>query len=710
MKVFPINGQSPYLERVKQLGRRNSATLGFFPDGAFVDYAKNKKILVAVNDEDFLLGYLAYRVTKMRTIIVHLCVDNQYSGRGIAKQLVVTLSQIEHRCQGIGLRCRRDFAANNFWPKVGFIPLQDKPGRSLDPSKLLTFWWLDHNHPTLFSHAINEEKQTKLLVVIDANIFFDFLDDKDLDSKESKSLLADWLPDNFILSVTDELFNEINRQTDSQKRNSQLSHAQGFYKLESQQDRVDSIYRELSTLYLPQNPKPSDISDIRQLSHALASDVQAFITRDNRLLAISEDLYQRYHVNILRPCDFVVRLDELENEKEYAPARLAGSLLNLTRVKSGQTDTIVSLFKNQNESKAEFQRLVRDFLANPNEYQCWLIEDTGNPVGLLIYRRTNRISLEVVLLRLLPHPLLATLVKHIVQRTIYVAGEEGRIFITFRDSNISDEVTGALVSKGFIKSKEIWTKACFAVVETSQKILLRLELLSQQCPNEKCYIDELRDKLNKAISTNNRFLLFEIEKALWPAKIIDLQINNYIIPIKPGWALNLFDENMANQTLFGAKPELALNCENVFYRSVKPIILSSPARILWYVSKHKEYANSMQLRACSYLEDVIIGAPKELFRRFRRLGIYEWDNIVSTVGGDLDQHLMALKFNDTENFKYPLTFKGVQKYMKKIEGRTNNIQSPVAITSETFITIYADSMKREASGDNEKSNNDIYPA
>ena len=32
----------------------------------------------------------------------------------------------------------------------------------------------------------------------------------------------------------------------------------------------------------------------------------------------------------------------------------------------------------------------------------------------------------------------------------------------------------------------------------------------------------------------------------------------------------------------------------------------------------------MTIKACSQLEEVVIGKPKELFRRFQRLGIYEW--------------------------------------------------------------------------------------
>jgi ribosomal protein S18 acetylase RimI-like enzyme len=112
MKIFSINSNSKYLSEVKKLWRTNSATLGFFPDGAFFDYADKRQILVAVTESDSLIGYLIYRVTKQRISIVHLCVDSSARKQGIAKLLVDFLKQNTKNSYGIGLYCRRDFEAN----------------------------------------------------------------------------------------------------------------------------------------------------------------------------------------------------------------------------------------------------------------------------------------------------------------------------------------------------------------------------------------------------------------------------------------------------------------------------------------------------------------------------------------------------------------------------------------------------------------------
>ena len=42
-----IDNRNRFFENVKALGRKNSATLGFMPEGGFEDHARNKCIIIA---------------------------------------------------------------------------------------------------------------------------------------------------------------------------------------------------------------------------------------------------------------------------------------------------------------------------------------------------------------------------------------------------------------------------------------------------------------------------------------------------------------------------------------------------------------------------------------------------------------------------------------------------------------------------------------
>ena len=69
------------------------------------------------------------------------------------------------------------------WPRLRFHAMGERRGRAKDGSTL-TIWWLDHGHPDLFSSLRAEQLEAKLVVAIDANIFFDLVDSSRPHSEE----------------------------------------------------------------------------------------------------------------------------------------------------------------------------------------------------------------------------------------------------------------------------------------------------------------------------------------------------------------------------------------------------------------------------------------------------------------------------------------------------------------------------------------------
>jgi hypothetical protein len=64
------------------------------------------------------------------------------------------------------------------------------------------------------------------------------------------------------------------------------------------------------------------------------------------------------------------------------------------------------------------------------------------------------------------------------------------------------------------------------------------------------------------------------------------------------------------------------------------------------------------------------------------LGVYAWKHVLETVGGNLDQPLMAFRFSKTERFQRPVTL----AELKLME--IPQPQNPRRINSEQFATIY----------------------
>lgn len=689
MKLEVIDIRSPHLAHVKSLGRANASTLGFLPEGAFDQYASQRTIIVASDAQGKCVGYLLYRVTRGHAAIAHLCIEESYRKQGVARELVEYLKeQTEDTCCGISLRCRRDYEASEVWPRFGFVAKYELPGRGKD-RKELTFWWFDHGHTTLFTQPTLERLKSKLCVVIDANIFFDLADESRPGYEESRSILADWLPDNLELGLTDEIYNEINRNQNSpqRKKSRELAQTFTFYPCETREIEIHA--RELRRFF-PENMTPQDESDLRQLARTIAASIQFFITRDEPLLMRADKIYTNFGVTILRPSDFIIRFDELRKEAEYQPARLGGTLSSIKLLQSSSDPPLFKYFlASSGENREFFKNRLHKYLADPEQYKCYVTLDVNQvPSALLVQDRQRTNSLEIPLFRVARGPLAATMIRYLLFRSTLQSSSEKRDFTRITDPHLETNVLSALSEDGFIQHRSEWLKVNLPLAATARNLANYLSSLEYKYDEEKELFTGIARLLKKDYMPFDAQTMSEVERLLWPAKILDAQIPTFIVPIKPKWAKDLFDEGLANQTLFGAITELALNRESVYYRAKNPSGLKVPGRILWYVSQDRRYSGSGHIRACSRLDEIFVGKPKDLYRQFRRLGVYEWRNIYELAKKDIDLNIMALRFSDTELFTSPINWKKLQAVLNE-HGCSSQIMSPVRIPIQIFSELYS---------------------
>ena len=174
LQIEEVDIASQTLPKIKALARKNSATLGFLPEGAFDAYAQRGWILAATADGD-VAGYVIYRLSRMKAVLVHLCTDERVRGQGIARQLFHCVANRTSEQRGVLANTRRDFAAHAIWPRLGFAAIGEGPGRGMNQS-VLTRWWYEHPHPNLFSNSASHVgAQVPIDVAIDLNVFYDLL-------------------------------------------------------------------------------------------------------------------------------------------------------------------------------------------------------------------------------------------------------------------------------------------------------------------------------------------------------------------------------------------------------------------------------------------------------------------------------------------------------------------------------------------------------
>jgi len=660
--------------------RLNARTLGFFPVGAFEEHAKLRQIIVAFDVDGNYFGYALYRVARGRASIVHLCVAEAARGKGVAKVLIDELKRITKPLEGIGLYCRRDYDATHLWSKFGFEAVHAKAGRGKDGAEL-TFWWFSHGHEDLFSRTA-EPDPIRQRVVIDANVFFDLHTRETPESEDSKALLADWVQASIELVVTKELRNEIAKCESEERRRQNRAEATLYTTLAADDAGFQRLCAELRPRF-PESTTLRDEADLRQVAYAIAGNAPFFVTRDEILAERCEPLYRSHGVMVMHPAELINHLDSVEREGDYRPARIEGSRLKNALLKSETLDAAVAGFKKSGEREGDFKKLLLHCFTQPKSVDVQVITDHANAHVLLgVLDRLQETRLNVLVLRRAGHPMAATMLRNFLRACLAAAAHENRPVVKVSETQLTDEDKDILAEFGFIVCGNVWAKIALRAVGD-------LEVLRQAATDLKLdgNLEPARQSALSSISAATELqdasAFASIERQLWPAKLIEPSLPTFIISIWPQWAQHFFDADLGSQLLFGLREDLHLGVEGVYYRSTENNNLSVPGRVLWYVSKGSG-DGSMAIKACSQLEEVVVGKPKELFRRFQRLGIYEWRDVYATAGNDITKDIVAFRFRMTERFNIPVGMNELESL-----GIRGPFMSPRKISETQFASIYA---------------------
>lgn len=659
---------------VRALWRKESHRLGYFPEGAFVEALEDGRIVVA-DYAGQLAGYVLYRFGRGRATIVHLCSEKRMRGNGVAQALNEELLRRTRNqgCSGVGLYCRRDYGLRNLWAHLGYVPLKEKPGRSATGHSL-TFWWHDHHQPDLFTSADTGTGDTRLVVAIDTNVLIRLHGAAGAhDNEVAKALEADWLADLVEICVTPEALVEADRASDDERRATTRRWIHQHRMLHPDAAAVDTAKATLAEHFPAESlVTENDISDFNHAAYALAGGAETLVTLDGELLGRAAGIGEEIGLRIVDPAGFILEIDQLLREQAYAPSRLAGSGVRSRLVRDSDRALLTIHFQSagDGESRAQFEAKLRTFLAQPATYsvRCYEHPDDGL-LALLVQERTTGNTVMVPLFRVTDHRLTPTIARHVLSALVSDYG--GQRTFTVADDHLPQAITDALLECRFRRAGGSWVRTAFPGVH--QLAYLR-QLLQTQGVNTGTGSNPDDVSPQMALS---------VECSIWPGKVKDSPLPAFVVPIQPAFAMHLFDSRLADTDLIGAQAELALACENVYYRSNQACGLSAPARVLWYVKKSKHFQGCMSIRACSLLIELVIDTPKKLYPRYKRLGVYEWRHLASMVEDPSTDKIMAFLFSHTELFPHPIPWSQFRDL-----GITSTLQSPLKVSSSTFEAFY----------------------
>jgi predicted nucleic acid-binding protein len=520
-------------------------------------------------------------------------------------------------------------------------------------------------------------------VAIDANIFLD-LDELCPGDEESLPLRADWLSEFIELCLTEEIYNEVDRNSSSEKRQYQKVRVDRFRVLERRREREAEVRRELGGLF-PTPLRPNDESDLQQLTLSICGDAVVFVTRDAEILGAAEQVYDRFELEIMAPHEVVRHCDSLRRADAYRPRRLFLGPKVTTSLVSAVQDLapLIRTVQSAGEGARRTEARLRQMLADPTSVEVRAVKKGDSPLVCYALDRSRNGVLAVPFFVSSAETIGRTAARHFLDELISMSATEKRpvLLVTHPVSPVEE----VLANHGFVAVGDVWVRFVLGGILNREEAAAQLLSAGRGCEEVAEVAEHLAQKLLADGCGDCKGLS---ERAFWPLKYSASRLRNFVVPIQPRWAKELFDSELARGTLFGAQPELALAVENVYYRAARPQLPTSEARVLWYVSGDSQYPGSMAIRACSYVDEVTVGSVKELFRKFRRLGVYSWRDVVGVTKGDPHGDVMAFRFSGTERFKKPVGFKSAQQLLEKYSGRGSQFQSPTEVPCSAFEAIY----------------------
>lgn len=650
---------------VVELGDKHKKTLGLIPRGAFREYAERQRILVATAN-DRLVGYALFDLPANRIRLAQLCVADEARRTGVALGLVEALSAAYPDRSGIAVRCRRDWPAARVWPKLGFEPRSNAPGRSA-AGHLVTAWWRDHGHPDLFSEAAVDDDVT--IVALDSNVFRDLHQDGRPEGAESQALLADWLGESIELIVTAGLKAELNNEGEPRARERLLG-AAGAYR--TAKTNVSQVSKLASSLLesIDETDRLKDrslLNDARLVAEAHLGGADAFVTRDeNAVAAFAEQSDLIGAMWVSSPADFIVHLDELRDSANYRPSELLDTGYTISQASSTEERELEVLINHgRGENRRDFLRRARIAAAEVgHKGSRRVLRDPNGAICGGLFATCRDGLLDLSLIRATDPKLPRTIANQMVLLARQEARERGATRIVITDDAITPATEAVLHDNGFARN-ESGELGC-AVVDGCLPWASARQRLEQ-------------DGLGRSLPAQipSRQIAADFERVAWPLKIVDAEIPCFIIPIRPGPAAELLGHR---SMLFGRDADLGLSRQHVYYRAPVPLVVSAPGRILWYVS-----GNENEVVAASRLDAVQIAHPGTLHRKFKRLGVLDRTVVDQSAR---DGVAAALTFSDTEIFNSPISLARLRTLDQS--GGLTPLPSPRVISPSNFFAVYGE--------------------
>lgn len=654
-------------DSVVNLGDRYKKYLGLYPHKAIRESIATQHVFGAFID-DRLIGYVLFAPSYFDIRLVHLCIEPEYRNQGIARKLVDEIQERHSDRLCIRLKCRRDYPAHKIWPKLGFQAESFPTGRGKDKAEM-TAWRRSFGHPDLFTSRLEDD--VRVQVSLDTNIILDLVLNRNIDTKgfiESPLLVGESI---FCISRT--VKNELSELPTEKDRRRVMGHISQFEELHCELSATETVYHELlrDVGQLEIEKDPSLRSDVMVLAETIVGGASVLISNDDNAAKTLRPFAELRGVDILHPSQLVVRIDELKDPGRRTAERIQNTALKIIEASAGsdrELDHLTSFYAG--EKKAEFRQLIR---AKSGNSEIKLVHaEASSLADALIVTNILEGDLNAELLRVRAGQFAPILLKQLIFQLRQEALRRGtpRLVVTDPAPGGGFNATSTLEEEGAKRIGNYW------IIEVVDAQLEISDIASGRVGpwNLSPWIDNYKQSAME---------FSELERHLWPMKILGSGLPCYVVPIKQAYASELLGYD---EPLLDRNQALGISRRHVYYKSAtfRP---EAPGRILWYVSGKQ----GGSIVATSHLVSTHVATPKALHSRFKKYGVWSLMDIEGHA--KKLQKAVALRFGDTEILRRQIKLSDAEAIVKAFGHQLGSMPTTRKISESAFHEIYSKGME-----------------
>jgi GNAT superfamily N-acetyltransferase len=609
----------PYIDQVRIASDSNKRSLGFLPASVFAGHARRNQLFVAVEQgSGRYLGHLLFDLKTPNATVLQMYADPAFRRHGVASRLIDELKRLLtlHEFLAIRARVAEDLVdANRFWAREGFVVSKKVAGGETTGRKILVRI-CELDTPQLFpvsglaQHGSDSlglapiELQTVPLYLVDLNILFDVAHQR-ANHDDAVALLRLAHLGEFRLAISDEAGRELDATASPGRPDSMRGPIEALPRAALHWcEATEKLIEELAALIFPEKAYPAglkrnDFSDIRHVATAISHNAAGFVTRDDRIIRVADELRSIYGISVLSVVDFLQPVWSDGQKIQLDVAKINGRF-ELERYRDEDASAVRSFLQTQGLQSSEIvgawvpitsaERLVRRVVAKVGDqivgYCCCSRSDRDDQRVFIRMAADEALSFSVPL----SIAMLTSITDECIQLGIrslslsipagQTASKEAAYGYGFRA-----EKDGVLrkLALNLIVTPETWQR--------TQTLLKQTEIL--QLPE--CLPEWRRFTEPQPIygaDGERRFLSFrEIETLLSPALFAAEGRPSLVVPIRTRYLQRLLGSN--RQLSFGPKMQAELSRERVYLGDPRTLSKYSKGSLLFFYESGSGGANAI---------------------------------------------------------------------------------------------------------------------